>query len=479
MFKRLVWFRNDLRVFDNPALHHAAEDKQGVLAVYFVCPAMFSAHDVAPVRIDFIRRTLSELVKSLAQLHIPLLIVRINNTQDIIRYCKKLVVDHSIETLCLNAEYPIDEFNRDKQVSESLRTQGVTVKRFHDRVIIPPGMIRNGSGEPYKVFTAFKHNWLRQASALPLQPLGKPARQPEQVFISPDVLQPDDDTLLKKMFKGIASRDLSSLWPAGEKEAIKRLGYFIKNHIADYQTARDVPSLDATSTLSPYLAMGAISPRQCIAAVLAETHGEWDSGNSGITTWISELVWRDFYQHVVVDFPQVCKHKPMQPYTDAFPWRQDEKLFIAWCEGKTGIPIIDAAMLQLKETGWMHNRLRMVVAMFLTKNLQIDWRLGERYFMSQLIDGDFSANNGGWQWSASTGTDAAPYFRIFNPVSQSQRFDENGDFIRRYLPVLAHLSAKQIHNPPPMNNYPAPIVDLSVSRKNTIALFGEIKHFGK
>jgi deoxyribodipyrimidine photo-lyase len=479
MFKHLMWFRNDLRIYDNPALHHAAEHKQSVLAVYVVCPAMFSEHCVAPVRIDFIRRTLVELADALEKLHVPLLILRANNTQDIIRYFKTLVKDHSIETLYLNAEYPLDEFNRDKQLSESLRKEGVTVKRFHDRVIIPPGMIRNGSGEPYKVFTAFKNNWLKQASALPLQPLGKPSRQSEQIFTSPDVLQPDNDLLLKKMFKDVATRDLSSLWSAGEKEATKRLGYFIKNHINDYKTARDVPSLDATSTLSPYLAIGAISPRQCIAAVLAETHGEWDSGNLGVMTWINEIVWRDFYQHVVVDFPDVCRCKPMQYYTDAFPWKHDQALFQAWCDGNTGIPIIDAAMLQLKETGWMHNRLRMVVAMFLTKNLQIDWRMGERYFMSQLIDGDFAANNGGWQWNASTGTDAAPYFRIFNPVSQSQRFDENGDFIRRYLPMLAHLSAKQIHSPPPMNNYPAPIVDLASSRKDTIALFGGIRNFGK
>ena len=192
-------------------------------------------------------------------------------------------------------------------------------------------------------------------------------------------------------------------------------------------------------------------------------------------TWIGELIWRDFYQHVVVDFADVCKFKAMQKHTEAFPWRYDKKLFKAWCDGETGIPIVDAAMLQLKETGWMHNRLRMVVAMFLTKNLQIDWRMGEHYFMTHLIDGDFAANNGGWQWSASTGTDAAPYFRIFNPVSQSQRFDAEGVFIRRYLPALAKLSAKIIHNPPPTPNYPLPIVDLSLSRKETIALFGALK----
>jgi deoxyribodipyrimidine photo-lyase len=164
----------------------------------------------------------------------------------------------------------------------------------------------------------------------------------------------------------------------------------------------------------------------------------------------------------------------MQAHTEAFPWRYDKSHFAAWCEGRTGIPIVDAAMRQLNATGWMHNRLRMVVAMFLTKNCQIDWRWGEDYFMSLLIDGDFAANNGGWQWSASTGTDAAPYFRIFNPVSQSERFDPNGEFIRKWVPELAHLPNKQIHNPPELKNYPRPIVDLSASRKETIALFAQL-----
>lgn len=469
IFKNIVWFRNDLRIYDNPALHRAAEDGDGVLAVYFICHDMLENHSVAPVRTDFVRRNLHELGHSLAELNIPLLVINVKSTQEITPQLQTLVKKHKVEVLFFNAEYPFDEFNRDKTVSESLRAQGVAVKRFHDRVIIPPGMIRNGKGEPYKVFTAFKNNWLQQARTLSLKPLGKPRGQAENSLVGVDVKK------LDKLFNGIELRDLSKLWPAGEKEASKRLKYFIKNHIEDYQTGRDFPDLEATSQLSPYLAIGTISPRQCIAAALQVNQGELDSGNSGVTTWIGELIWRDFYQHVVVDFPRVCKFKAMQSHTEAFPWRYDEKLFQQWCDGKTGIPIVDAAMLQLKETGWMHNRLRMVVAMFLTKNLQIDWRMGERYFMLQLIDGDFAANNGGWQWSASTGTDAAPYFRIFNPVSQSQRFDADGVFIRRYLPALTRLSNKLIHNPPPTDGYPLPIVDLSLSRKETIALFGSLK----
>ncbi len=469
MFKRIVWFRNDLRIYDNPALNHAAADKQAVLGVYFICRKMLNDHAVAPVRIDFIQRNLIFLAKDLEKLNIPLIIISVNETGDIIPHFQTLIAEHNVEELFLNAEYPLDEFNRDKLVSETLRNEGLIVKRFHDRVIIPPGMVRNGKGEAYQVFTAFKNNWLLQARALPLQPLGKPAKQFAHSLSTPDA------QAIKKLFADLESRDLSALWPAGEKEAIKRLDFFIEKAISNYQVARDIPSLEGTSTLSPYLAVGAISVRQALATVLHASQG-WDSGNQGVTTWISELIWREFYQHLVVDFPRVCKFQPMQAYTEVFPWRHDAILFRAWCEGKTGIPIVDAAMLQLKATGWMHNRLRMVVAMFLTKNLQIDWRMGESYFMSQLIDGDFAANNGGWQWSASTGTDAAPYFRIFNPVSQSQRFDPEGIFIRRYLPMLANLSNKEIHSPTHCENYPAPIVDLSASRKETIALFAALKN---
>lgn len=469
-YKHLVWFRNDLRIYDNPALFRAAEAQEGVLAVYVICREMLVKHVVAPVRVDFIRRHLLQLNAHLAELNIPLMVIAVDKVAAISPQLQALVKRYQVEELFLNAEYPLDEFERDKQVSESLRAQGLRVKRFHDRVIIPPGMVRNGKGEPYKVFTAFKNNWLQQARSLPLQPLKKPALQPAHAHSGVT------DAQINQLFEGIEQRDLAALWPAGEQEASKRLKAFVKHHIADYQSARDIPQLDGTSQLSPYLALGSISPRQCMAAALQANQGELDSGNAGVTTWISELIWRDFYQHLVVDFPEVCKFNAMQRHTEAFPWRKDEKLFRAWCAGETGIPIVDAAMLQLNTTGWMHNRLRMVVAMFLTKNLQIDWRMGEHYFMTQLIDGDFAANNGGWQWSASTGTDAAPYFRIFNPVSQSQRFDADGSFIRRYLPVLAKLPAKLIHQPPPTAGYPLPIVDLSLSRKETIALFAALKN---
>ncbi|ACE84025.1 deoxyribodipyrimidine photo-lyase [Cellvibrio japonicus] len=469
----LVWFRNDLRVRDNPALYKAAEEKQGVLAVYVHCEAYVGRFPIAPARLDFIRRHLLVLVRELAQLNIPLRLIAVNRAEQIAPALAALVTQYNIDKCFFNAEYPLDELARDHQVNQLLRAQGVLVKRCHDRVIVPPGMIRTGNGEPYKVFTAFKRKWLQTVMPLHLQPLGLPDKQAQPMPVKP-VTQAD----INRLFGEHSVRDLEHLWPAGEDEACARLDSFIESGLTHYQDKRDFPALQGTSTLSPYLAIGSLSPRQAISSVLCYTQGDWES-NAGASCWISELIWREFYQHVVVDFPQVCKHRAMQVHTEAFPWKKDKKQFSRWCQGNTGIPLVDAAMRQLVMTGWMHNRLRMVVAMFLTKNLQIDWRLGERFFMEHLIDGDFAANNGGWQWSASTGTDAAPYFRVFNPISQSERFDPQGDFIRSWIPELADVPLKYIHNPSADKSfsslqYPAPMVDLAESRKSTIALFSQL-----
>ena len=250
---------------------------------------------------------------------------------------------------------------------------------------------------------------------------------------------------------------------------------FVSKRIESYHTLRDMPAEDGTSALSPYLAAGALSPRQCLHAAMEANRGRAASGKKGVTTWISELIWREFYRHVLIGFPRVCMNRPFRVETDRLPWRDDEDQFAAWCQGHTGVPIVDAGMRQLAETGWMHNRVRMITAMFLTKDLFIDWRWGQRHFMHHLIDGDFANNNGGWQWSASTGTDAAPYFRIFNPFSQSRRFDPEGQYIRRYVPELKALSADEIHEPSAdvarKCRYPRPIVGHAEARTSAIAAF--------
>ncbi|HNB19211.1 MAG TPA: FAD-binding domain-containing protein, partial [Agitococcus sp.] len=264
-----------------------------------------------------------------------------------------------------------------------------------------------------------------------------------------------------------------------EEAALKRLDIFCQHHIRGYKDNRDYPlHPEGTSRLSPYLAVGSISARQCFQAAINEQQAYGHS--DGIDCWISELAWRDFYKHLMVAYPHLCKHKAFKANTDNIVWRHDQVDFQRWCEGKTGFPIVDAAMRQLNTIGWMHNRLRMVTAMFLTKDLFIDWRWGERYFMEHLIDGDLAANNGGWQWSASTGNDAAPYFRIFNPALQSQKFDANGDFIRRYVPELAHLDSKTIHEPHGKQrqlflDYPLPMVNHKQACAFAVEQFEKIK----
>jgi len=265
-------------------------------------------------------------------------------------------------------------------------------------------------------------------------------------------------------------------WPVGESYALSLLDQFIKDHVTDYKTARDFPAQSGTSQLSAYLNIGIISIRQCIQALLRQQHGDFLIESEGQQTWLDELLWREFYQHILFDFPQVSKHQPFKASTQKITWNDDPSGLERWQQGRTGIPIVDAGMRQLLATGWMHNRVRMICAMFLSKNLLIDWRKGEQWFMQQLIDGDLAANNGGWQWCASTGTDAAPYFRIFNPISQSQKFDENGDYIRHWVPELAHLDAKTIHEPYAKNaikhlDYPRPMVDLKTSRAKAIEVF--------
>lgn len=267
-----------------------------------------------------------------------------------------------------------------------------------------------------------------------------------------------------------------TVWKVGELHALHLLDHFVNEHLNDYKVSRDIPSILGTSQLSAYLNIGILSIRQCIQALFRQQHGDFIIQSEGQQTWLDELLWREFYQHILFDFPQVSKHLPFKAATQRIDWRDDPVSLEKWQQGQTGIPIVDAGMRQLLATGWMHNRVRMICAMFLTKNLLIDWRKGEQWFMQHLIDGDLAANNGGWQWCASTGTDAVPYFRVFNPVSQSQKFDPNGDYIRRWVPELAHLDAKTIHEPYVKDltrnlNYPKPIVDLKMSRVRAIEAF--------
>lgn len=467
---RVVWLRNDLRLADHPAFHRACDDSQAqVTALYAYTPGQWRQHDMSLVRQDFEWRQLRALATSLAELNIALVVMEANDYATLVPKIVAWCQSHQVSALYAHEAYELNEQARDKHVQQGLHAQGIATHWLHDSCIITPGQVLTGDGRFYTVFTPFKRNWLAQLAAHPVQLLPPPSKRPAPAIQS---------TALSASAPGLA-RDArqplhDTLWPVGEREAHQRLAQFISDDGRRYKDQRDFPAINGTSTLSPYLAAGALSARQCLVA--AEQHKRHHADQQGLDTWISELCWRDFYKHILIGFPHVCRHQAFKRDTDRLPWSTHEAHFAAWCAGQTGFPIVDAAMRQLNETGWMHNRLRMIVAMFLTKDLFIDWRLGERYFMQQLIDGDLSANNGGWQWSASTGNDAAPYFRIFNPFLQSKKCDPDGAFIRQFVPELAHLDAKRIHEPHAKGRdvrlaYPLPIVDHGKARLDTLAYF--------
>lgn len=475
---QLIWFRQDLRVRDHAALWHASQ--QGpCIGLIILSPEQWKMHHDAPIKINFYLRQLQQLKKELEQLNIPLIIQVIPYWKDIVDYIGELSTQLNIENVYSNIEIGVNELKRDKTVQDFLNQQGKELFLFHDRTIFPLGSIRNQSQQPYQVFGAFKKACYSKLdiSGLPLcYPIPEKQNGYPASFSKINSLTLED---IEAFFDPSVSKEQQDLWPAGENFALEQLDVFIKDHLSDYKLERDFPNLRGTSQLSPYLNIGILSIRQCLQALFRTEHGNFHLTNEGQQTWLDELLWREFYQHILFDFPHVSKHIPFKKDTQKIKWSHNPEHLTAWQTGQTGIPIIDAGMRQLLKTGWMHNRVRMITAMFLCKNLLIDWRVGEQWFMEHLIDGDLAANNGGWQWCASTGTDAVPYFRIFNPIAQSKKFDPNGDYIRQWVEELAHLDNKAIHEPYSTKtniqlNYPKPIVDLKETRLKAIETFKSI-----
>ena len=465
--KSIVWLRSDLRIEDNPALKSACISSKEVQAVYIFSKKQLISHNEANVKIDFIINSLFSLEKSLYELNVPLTILQSDGFKEDPKLIQDISLKRNIDKVYWNKQFGEDESNRDSIALDTLEKSNIKVESFYDSVVYEPGFLKTGQGTPYSVFTPFKRKWIENF---------------EMDFLDIDF------KYQKKISSEITSNinDFNfnldrthkvdmNLWPAGEREADARLTNFLNEKATDYSKNRNDPILDGTSRISPYLANGIISPKKCILEALKINNFEFSSGNTGITKWIDEVIWREFYKNIMFSFPKVSKGQPFQDYSKNIQWRYNKEEFNAWKEGKTGFPIVDAAMRQLLHEGWMHNRLRMVVAMFFTKNMLHDWRLGEAYFMQNLIDGDFASNNGGWQWSSSTGTDAAPYFRIFNPITQSTNFDKEGKFIKKYIPELKDLDKSVIHNPPKEHRkyckYPEPILDLKESRLRAIEAF--------
>lgn len=477
--RTLVWFRADLRVRDNSALWNAARRGE-VVGVFVICAEQWKSHDWAGVKVDFMLRTLGVLQADLAKLNIPL---RIADTPDFSGVARVLLGEAracGCTGVMFNKEYEVNELARDEAVTRAFEGAGLSAVGWTDQVLVEPGEVRTGEGRHYTVFSPFKRALYKVLEARGIEEFGTPRAQGATGVTS---------TTVPRGVKGFESSVAAAAWEAGEHVARRRLESFVRERINAYKETRDLPAVDGTSVLSPYLCVGAISPRACVRAALAANGGTYDGGNAGADQWISEVAWREFYKHILVGFPRVCKHRAFKPETERIRWSENEEHFRAWCEGRTGVPIVDAAMRSLVATGWMHNRLRMVTAMYLTKDLFIDWRRGEQFFMRHLVDGDLGPNNGGWQWSASTGTDAAPYFRIFNPVSQSRKFDSEGAFIRRWVPELADLEGGEdgtIHDPsvlPAMARlrveYPKPLVDRTKVLERVKRAFGAVASTGR
>lgn len=475
---QLIWFRQDLRIHDHSALWHATQAGPCV-ALLLLTPQQWALHHDAPNKINFNLRRMQVLERELKQLNIPLHIIECPLWRDAPTAIAKLVSQLNITALHANIETGANERQRDHAVIDHLKALNIAVHYYQDRSLFPLGSIRNQSQKPYQVFGAFKKACYAQLSISipPCYALPEP-----QLAVPIQASSNDNSRLMQDYISKYAPADLdqsqylSALWPVESADAWSRLDQFIQDDLYDYQLARDIPHQSATSQLSPYLNSGIISIRQCIKALFTESDGNFHISHSGQQTWLDELLWREFYLHLMHDFPELSQHQPFKKTTQQLKWRDAPEDLKAWQYGQTGIPIVDAGMRQMLHSGWMHNRVRMICAMFLSKNLLIDWRLGEQWFMQHLIDGDLAANNGGWQWCASTGVDAVPYFRIFNPVTQSQRFDAQGDYIRQWLPELAHLDSKQIHAPyardPEFDlNYPKAIVDLKMSRQRAIEAF--------
>lgn len=472
MNNHLVWFRNDLRVTDNTALCQACQDPNAnVIAIYIATPQQWQEHHMSPRQAWFIHQHLQQLQQQLAELNIGLIYQEVATFNQSIAVIESVCQQYAVTDLFYNKQYQWHEIQRDHAINKQLITAEINCHSYDDAVFFAPGRITTDSGNMYQIYTPFRNKFYQQLEQTAIKVNRKPAKRSQTIDITTSPLTP--------FSYPTNSSDYAAI---GELAAIKHLQLFCREQVDLYLQLRDFPSVEGTSQLSAYLAIGVLSVRQCFARLQLEHPQFTHNPTSGAFGWFSQLIWREFYLHLLFIYPKLSKNQPFIDWTKRVQWRHNDADFIAWQQGLTGYPIVDAGMRQLTQTGWMHNRLRMITASFLIKDLLIDWRRGEDYFMSQLIDGDLALNNGGWQWAASTGNDAAPYFRIFNPTIQSKRFDIDGKFIRQYLPELASVPDEAIHEPhkwAKKNNitldYPEPIVDHAKARLYTLAAYNAAK----
>ena len=481
----LVWFRRDLRAHDHAALHHALRSCRQVWCVFVFDQEILDALPRSDRRVDFIHASVQELDGLLRDLAPPA-----SNGQAgliVLHGAARAAIPALAEALGVQAVFANHDdepqaLMRDAEVQASLQAQGCTWHSFKDHCIFERDELLTQGGTAFSVFTPYKNAWLRKVDAFYLS--SYPVQRHAQALAARPVAYRQETPSLQAL--GFTPSNLASLKiPTGASGGEALFAEFFER-MDRYHEARDFPAVKGPSYLGVHLRFGTVSIRQ-LASV---AYQRMLQGDAVASTWLSELIWRDFYFQILAHHPHVV-HSSFKPAYDAIQWESGpgaDALFQAWCEGRTGYPLVDAAMAQINQTGYMHNRLRMVVASFLCKDLGLDWRWGEHYFAEKLNDFDLSANNGGWQWASSSGCDAQPYFRIFNPISQSQKFDPDGRFIRRYLPQLAKLSNKTLHAPwmaAPLElqaagvtlgqDYPHPIVDHDTARRHTLERYAVVK----
>jgi deoxyribodipyrimidine photo-lyase len=487
--RALVWMRRDLRAHDHAALYHALRSARQVW-----CAFVFDRDILDPLprddrRVAFIRECLLDLDAALRELGERhgvsgvRLIVRHGHAVDEVA---RLAHELDVAAVFTNRDYEPQAVARDAAARGALADIGVALYLSKDQVVFECDEVMTATGTPYNVFTPYKNAWLRKLDDFYLKAYPV-ARHAQHLAPLPAAWGDGMGAGVPELHAiGFEDTQVAELKLHGGTVQGRALLADFLERIDRYDTARDFPGIKGPSYLSPHLRFGTLSVREL--ARLA-----WDrmrAGSRGAETWLAELIWRDFYHQVLHHHPHVVDHAFKREY-DRIKWahgKAADALFAAWCGGRTGYPLVDAAMLQLNQTGWMHNRLRMVTACFLIKDLGIDWRRGERYFAEKLLDYDLAANNGGWQWAASTGCDAQPYFRIFNPVNQSQKFDPQGKFIRRYLPAFAQLPDRAVHAPwaarpadlaaagfVPGRDHPPPIVDHAEARRRTLERYAVVK----
>ncbi|MEW6024636.1 MAG: deoxyribodipyrimidine photo-lyase [Pseudomonadota bacterium] len=475
--KSLVWFRRDLRAFDHAALHHALRASGAVHCVFVFDTDILASLPRDDRRVRFIHASLVELDAELRRLGGGL-IVKHGPARALI---PALAAELGAEAVYANADYEPGAIERDAVVAGALAADGRQLLGFKDQVVFEKSEVLTQAGRVYGVFTPYKNAWLKRLAAEP-EAVAPWLIEPHAASLAPVPPGPSMPSLADLGFD-----DGPLPAPAGMAGATELFEGFLPR-LADYGTARDFPAQTGTSQLSIHLRFGTTSVRHLVRTL--QQMMAMGAGGAGAPVWLSELVWRDFYAMILSHHPHLVE-RSFKPAFDAVEWEagpEADALFAAWCEGRTGYPLVDAAMAQLNQTGFMHNRLRMVTASFLVKDLGIDWRWGERYFALKLNDYDMASNVGGWQWAASTGCDAQPWFRIFNPVRQSEKFDARGEFIRRYLPQLGKLDARDVHAPwlVPSDelaacgvvlgrDYPERVVKHDEAREKTLARFAVVK----